>query len=360
MHYYNEHDPKAAAWLRELIARGLIPAGVVDERSIVDVRPHEVAGFVQQHYFAGIGGWPLALRLAGWPDDRPVRTGSCPCQPFSQAGKRKGTKDERHLWPVFRDLITFGEPAITFGEQVASADGRQWLAGVRVDLEGLGYAVGAADLCAAGCGEEAEIEIVDEFTGEVVHRAAGVVGPPHIRQRLFWVGVPDRYGWAARRSAAATVGLGRPAQSNGCTRRLGHADDARPQGRGVGFDEQPHAEGRETAQRPPGLSGVSGGVDYTLGNRRRESRHDDQRDERKQPDTTEHARFWSDFYVVPCGDGKTRRVGTGIQPLVDGLSYRVGSRRSIRPDLLRGAGNAIVPQLAAEFILAAEEAIAAA
>jgi len=163
MNYYNEFDPKAAAWLRELIKEGHIPDGWVDERSITDVRPHEVARFTQQHFFAGIGGWSLALRLAGWPDDKPVRTGSCPCQPFSQAGKGLGEKDDRHLWPVFRDLITFGEPTVTFGEQVASPAGRDWLSDVRSDLEGLGYEVGAADLCSAG------------------------IGRSHGRARLYWV-----------------------------------------------------------------------------------------------------------------------------------------------------------------------------
>ena len=128
MNYYNEHDPKAAAWLRELIAAGLIPPGEVDERSITEIRPYELTGYTQHHFFAGIGGWSLALRLAGWPDNRPVRTGSCPCQPFSAAGKQLGTADDRHLWLVFRDLLAFLEPATTFGEQVASALGREWLA----------------------------------------------------------------------------------------------------------------------------------------------------------------------------------------------------------------------------------------
>ena len=63
--YYNEFDPYAAQWLRNLIAAGLIPAGEVDERSIVDVAPSDLAGFVQCHFFAGIGGWALAARLAG-------------------------------------------------------------------------------------------------------------------------------------------------------------------------------------------------------------------------------------------------------------------------------------------------------
>lgn len=135
--YYNEIEPFAAAWLRNLIAAGELPAGDVDERSIVDVQPGDLRGYGQCHFFAGIGGWPYALGLAGWEGE--AWTGSCPCQPFSVAGSGKGTGDERHLWPAFRRLIEECQPAIVFGEQVASADGRLWLAGVQADVEALGY-----------------------------------------------------------------------------------------------------------------------------------------------------------------------------------------------------------------------------
>ena len=162
--YYNEYDPKAAAWLRELIKQGHIADGVVDDRSIEDVRPTELAGFTQCHFFAGIGVWSYALRRAGWADDRPVWTGSCPCQPFSAAGKGAGFDDERHLWPAFHHLISQCRPDVVLGEQVASKDGLGWLDLVHADLEATGYASGAVDLCAAG------------------------VGAPHIRQRLWWVG----------------------------------------------------------------------------------------------------------------------------------------------------------------------------
>ena len=163
MNYYNEIDPFAAQWLRNLIEAGHLPQGDVDARSIVDVRPGDLRGYKQCHFFAGIGGWPYALGLAGWPDDKPVWTGSCPCQPFSVAGEGKGTDDERHLWPAFRRLITECRPSVVFGEQIAGQAGQVWLAGVRADLEAIGYAVGAADLAAAS------------------------IGAPHIRQRLYWI-----------------------------------------------------------------------------------------------------------------------------------------------------------------------------
>lgn len=161
--YYNEFDPYAAQWLRNLITQDLIAPGDVDERSITEVSANDLVGYSQCHFFAGIAGWSLALRLAGWPDDRPVWTGSCPCQPFSSAGKRKGFDDDRHLWPAFARLIAECRPPVIMGEQVASADGLAWIDIVLSDLEATDYACGAVDLCAAG------------------------VGAPHIRQRLWWV-----------------------------------------------------------------------------------------------------------------------------------------------------------------------------
>lgn len=172
--YYNEIDPYAAQWLRNLIAVGHIPEGDVDERSIADVRPDDIRGYVQCHFFAGIGGWPHALRLAGWADSRPVWTGSCPCQPFSVGGEGKGSGDARHLWPEFRRLIAECRPAIVFGEQVESPLAWAWLANVRADMEAEGYALGAASLCSPG------------------------VGGPHIRQRIYFVSHPNDghlHGW---------------------------------------------------------------------------------------------------------------------------------------------------------------------
>src|SRR5579871_3521061 len=135
--YYNEIDPFAAQWLRTLITRGHLPRGDVDERSIEDVKPDDLRPYTQCHFFAGIGTWAYALRLAGWDDDRPVWTGSCPCQPFSAAGETSGFADERHLWPAWFHLIEHGKPRSVpiFGEQVASSHGLAWLDLVQDDLE---------------------------------------------------------------------------------------------------------------------------------------------------------------------------------------------------------------------------------
>lgn len=146
MNYYNENDPKAAAWLRALIVAGEIPNGIVDERSITEVRASDLVRYTQCHFFAGIGGWSLALKLSGWPADRPVWTGSCPCQPFSCAGKGGGFGDDRHLWPVFFNLIKECSPKHIFGEQSKDSIKHGWLDLISSDLEGTGYTCGSAVL----------------------------------------------------------------------------------------------------------------------------------------------------------------------------------------------------------------------
>jgi len=150
--YYNEIDAYCAQWLRNLMDADLIPRGDIDTRSIEDVRPDELRGYTQCHFFAGLGGWSLALALAGWPSSWPVWTGSCPCQPFSAAGKRAGFADERHLWPSWQHLILQCNPPVIHGEQVASAT--DWLGLVLGDLEAMGYAVESKPIEAASAGAE--------------------------------------------------------------------------------------------------------------------------------------------------------------------------------------------------------------
>jgi DNA (cytosine-5)-methyltransferase 1 len=312
--YYNEIDPFAAQWLRELIKAGLIADGEVDERSITNVQPEDVRGFTQCHWFAGIGGWSYALRLAGWPDDRPVWTGSCPCQPFSAAGTQGGTDDPRHLWPAWFELIKECRPVIVFGEQVEGAINHGWFDLVSDDLEREGYAIGAAGLPACG------------------------VGAFHIRQRLWFVAdtdcagrqsIPDgassdragdRPGWSRSERKFSVSGLRELADSYGRRR------------------EQCNSGERIVSESRPDIA-VSELVD-TIRERGRcwQPGHEDAGDAGKSG----QAGFWSGVQWIACSDGKARPVEPSIFPLAYGVSNRVGT--------LRGAGNAIVPQVAAAFI----------
>lgn len=252
--YYNDTDPFVCAWARELIKAGLVPDGEVDCRSIEDVRPDELFGFVQCHFFCGILGWAHALRLAGWPADRPVWSGSCPCQPFSQAGKGAGFADSRHLWPTWYNLIRECRPPVIFGEQVASPDGLGWLDLVQADLEEADYACGAVDYCAAG------------------------VGAPHIRQRLWWVADSNTARRGARREGSPPVGHGKTAESGSGVGRVGNNNNNKGlEGRALrqgqrGGERSPWAASvpilcRDGRTRPiePGVSPLAHGVPSRVG-----------------------------------------------------------------------------------------------
>jgi DNA (cytosine-5)-methyltransferase 1 len=308
--YYNEIDPYAAQWLRNLIAAGHIAAGDVDERSIVDVRADDLRGYVQCHFFAGIGVWSYALRLAGWPDDEPVWSGSCPCQPFSSAGQGKGHEDQRHLWPAWYGLIRESRPDAFFGEQVADGDGYAWLDDVGHDVESIGYAIGA--LCPTACG----------------------VGAPHERQRLYFVGHPigagsqgrDRPGHLELHRATEQV---RPASPAGLARRLEHAYSTEQDERAPG-GEQPLRDERTAS---------AGTVEQPESEQAWISRL-----ARQQRAT---GGFWADAEWVYCGDDSLRPVEPGTFPMANGIASRM--------DKVRAYGNAIVAPVAAEFIRAYRE-----
>lgn len=310
MTYYNELDPYAADWLRNLSDAGHIAKGRVDDRSIEDVQPEDI-GDGQAHFFAGIGLWSVALRWAGWPDGATVWTGSCPCQPFSSAGTREGADDARHLWPTWFRLIEQRRPPVIFGEQVASADGRAWFAAVRADLETLGYSVGAADMCAAG------------------------VGAPHVRQRLFWgarLANSDGIGLDREQACSSETGRGLTADDDG-DGGMANPDSARPQGR--------VQCGHGANQRAARQDGVVDGLGHT-------HRERCERDRSVREWLPEEPRScpvdWLNVDYLPCSDGPHRPTQPGIHPLADGGPGRVAR--------LRAYGNAIVPQVAAAFITA--------
>jgi len=362
--YYNEIDPYAAQWLRNLISRGLIADGVVDNRSIVEVTGDDLKEYTQVHFFAGIGVWSHALRLAGWPDSRPVWTGSCPCQPFSAAGKGRGFDDERHLWPEFFRLIQQCRPPVVFGEQVASKDGLAWLDTVYADLEGTGYATTAVDICAAG------------------------IGAPHIRQRLYFVadaqhdeqrgrrgtGCQNQTGHESRTESSGRGQVGELDNNNKGLERygVGHKAESRRDGTvrpvastsessrlaenaigigrgGWGYGDTPRHHGQVQTE---GL-GAHGGMAHptSAGHERRGA---SQKSDGRNAPRIEPQRFcdadrpsptnghWRDADWLYCRDGKWRPVESGTFPLAHGITARVGR--------LRAYGNAIVPQVAQAVI----------
>jgi DNA (cytosine-5)-methyltransferase 1 len=327
--FYNEHDPAIAAWLRELIRAGLIADGDVDERSIVDLRPADLAGFAQCHFFAGIGGWSYALRLAGWGDTRPVWTGSCPCQPFSSAGAKAGGDDPRHLWPAWFRLIRECKPDVVFGEQVEAAVNHGWLDLVCDDLEREGYACGACGLPAAS------------------------VGAPHIRQRLWFV--------AESNSSAVRQHAGKlPRHESKYAKRKTNSDQS-PEYSGSTGELADTSRERFESERLQLRTGKPrsyvpetgrGGETGELGHANSEGPQGQhvytERERERLIGSSSVGNFWSDCDWIPCRDGKARPVEPGTFPLATGAPARM-----VR---LRGYGNSIVPDVAAAFIRAYHEA----
>jgi DNA (cytosine-5)-methyltransferase 1 len=325
--YYNEFDPYAAQWLRNLIEAGHIAPGVVDERSIEDVHPSDLRGFTQCHFFAGVGVWSLALRRAGWPDDRPVWTGSCPCQPFSSAGLGAAFEDARHLWPSFAWLIKQCKPPVIFGEQVASKAVEPWVDLVHADVEAMEYAFGAVPFPAAG------------------------VGAPHIRDRVYWVAQSEHRGRQAGKSKWPRPSSVVPSGVDG---RLADSDSGRRIAGSEGRPSMGHGQTTQSDRCVGGLgnnnnkgleerishAGVPGGTSGP-GARKAIERAG------IHPGTGSAGPVngqWADADWLFCRDGKWRPVEPGTFPLAHGATARVGR--------LRAYGNAINLETATEFVAA--------
>lgn len=180
--------------------------------------------------------WPTVpnlgdLTTARWEDVEPVDIvcGGYPCQPFSLAGKRKGTADDRHIWPSIATALRVLRPRIAFFENVAG------------HLR-LGFDTVLADLAALG------------FDAEWCTVRASEAGAPHPRRRLFLLAVAQDADGAARdqrRLAAPGEAQGGRSRPNAGRRSGTPAADARRAGLEVGRVE-PDRDERQAAQRGGG------------------------------------------------------------------------------------------------------------
>ncbi|QQQ00993.1 DNA cytosine methyltransferase [Lysobacter enzymogenes] len=374
--YYNEIDPYLCQWLKNLMTAGIIPAGDVDDRDIRSVSADDVRGYAQCHFFAGIGGFAYAARLAAWPDEAPLWTGGFPCQPFSVAGNQRAQADDRHLWPELHRLIAQARPALFLGENVAGLI-PLGLDGVLADLEGEGYA------------------------SRAIVVPACAVNAPHRRDRVWIVGqrLADRS--RERRQQIPRGALGDEAPDAG----RAAPNDHEPAGSGEGGladrDRERSGETRRlcgrAAQRVAG--GGEGGLEHAACERRGEGRsqtvlrkrgdraaagagaREFQAGERVSVEAAPDGIGGTDRPVLrPSGSGAARVVGdadgagsqgwlelwqrsaqwpawatgrtlagrrvpeSGIRLLAHGIPARIPR--------LRAAGNAIVPQVAAEILRA--------
>ena len=336
--YANEIDPIACAALRHC---GI--ASIVDERSIKLVGPDDVRPFRRAHFFAGAGLWEVACRLAGWPDDLPLWTASCPCQPFSVAGKGLGADDARHLWPDLFRLIDACRPACIVGEQVAGKAGDAWLDGVCADLEGIGYAVRAVEVPASAV--DSPQKRSRNWWVAVGNAASHGQRPGPIKQREDIGGRVELVGAESRLDTIDGANFGPMASANGgdaSAERLQRCGEQRFQPQ-AGNDPWTARDG----QRAEGPMGSSNGEGLAI-----RSLAEDERgavwNEGTPPGAANAGSFWRDAEWLQCADRKARRTKPGLRLLVDGMAGRT--------DLWRLAGNSIVPHVAAEVLKAILEA----
>ncbi|NCC05161.1 MAG: DNA cytosine methyltransferase [Proteobacteria bacterium] len=359
--YYNEIDTFCCDWLSNLMDVGVITPGYIDNRSIEDVTPDDVSGYTRVGFFAGIGVWDYALRLAGWPEDRPVWHGSCPCQPFSSAGKGKGFKDERHLWPEFYRLISQCRPPVCFGEQVASKDGLAWVELVQANMESSDYAFGAVDTCSAS------------------------FGAPHIRQRLYWVGA-DTLGNSSGKGLEGRGGFIKKSVPQRRERTDGYNPTTSSTCGLADSESAGSSHGRTGTVFP--VVGFNGGKTCRLANTKSTrwgilnaenlwatdaqvdtfTNASDSPSDEQQRFASEHPGptngHWRDADWLLCRDGRWRPVESSTAQMADGLAdrlgySRIGDRWSLNPlkekaenrvGRLRCYGNAINAEQAKAFI----------
>lgn len=119
-----------------------------------------------------------------------IISGGFPCQPYSIAGKKRGTEDDRDLWPEMFRIIKELRPTWVVGENVANFANME-LERTLLDLESEGYKV------------------------QTLLVPAVAVDAPHERMRTFVVAHSERLGWEKRTSNERKSRIRRPSDHFG-------------------------------------------------------------------------------------------------------------------------------------------------
>ena len=271
-----------------------------------------------------------------------ILTGGFPCQPYSQAGKRQGKEDERHLWPEMLRAIREIKPKYIVGENVFGL--LNWNGGmvfdeVHTDLEFEGYEVQAVVIPAAA------------------------VNAPHGRDRVWFVATNTNRisDWGGTKQSSAAHKQGWSGETNsgiGVTREQQFVRDIASEGdatnaNGDGFykrngnDEVNPSKGRINAQCNTNTGDVDGNVaDADLP---RFKTKGEQSESTTQNKRIEHSRSgWEQFPTQSpiCGGDD------GIPTELDGITFSKWRNESIK-----AYGNAIVPQVAYEIFKAIQRTI---
>lgn len=294
-HIFCDNDPFAQAILEKHWPNSLI-YGDIKELS-ADSIYEGLEGKAQ-----GAQGWEEHLGQDGdsvRPGLEPSRrridllTGGFPCQPFSAAGQRRGTEDDRHLWPEMLRVIRETNPRWVLGENVGGF--LTWNGGLVfeqmcTDLEAEGYEV--CPLVIPAC----------------------AVGAPHRRDRV----------WIAAYS--------KDADDRGDTGEFSSEDELKAQKR---------QEERPTKSSRANNSDASDPTRVHVERRRKEAAGHNRKRSGEGSDQGRHQ--WHEDWPT---------VATRLCTLDDGLPNGLARPRGWRNAALKGAGNAIVPQVAAEILRA--------
>jgi len=249
-----------------------------------------------------------------------ILSGGFPCQPFSVAGKRKGSEDERHLWPEMLRIIRACEPRWIVGENVRGLV--SWSNGlvfqeVCADLEALGYSVQSFIIPACATGAPHRRDRV------------WIVAHNHNRdrteERLQTGRQVDVYRIEGNRNAPDTQRL-----------RLEHTEKS-------GSVEERERKTRLNVAESIETNGERGNAPDTDSTG---TRQDNRQGESGQLDQKSERNDWEDFPTVPpiCGGDD------GLPKELDGITFPKWRRESIK-----AYGNAIVPQVAYRIFEAIQE-----